>query len=149
MGGPGPCGGVQPAQHLTGRDRIPRPAGGQHPEPFVRSSQGLGGHVTVGVHPMPRRPSRKPGLLLVTVNTSRAKRIVVIGDPELVAIGHHHAYVRLPPVALCSRPGSRTHTGRPGRRAGRHLIDHGLDAGGDESILLDCPPTNRIRSHGT
>jgi hypothetical protein len=62
----------------------------------------LVGHVEVVFHPLPGSPSRESGLQLETVNPSSPKGIGVIGDPELVAIGHDHSHARLPPITPCS-----------------------------------------------
>jgi hypothetical protein len=62
-----------------------------------------------------------PDLLLVTANP--AKRIGVIADAELVAVGHNHSHVHLQSIPLCSQPQSRPYPGRPRRWAGRHLPD--------------------------
>jgi len=116
-------GSLQPTQRITGRDRIPALPGGQRPQPFVRRTASFVARVAVLSHLSPGNPSRQPGLLLVVANASSAKRIGVIRDPELVAIGHNHSHVRLPPVALGSRFRSRSYAGRPRRWARRHLLD--------------------------
>jgi len=104
-------------------------------------------HVEVVFHPLPSSPSRESGLLLETVNPSSAKGIGVIGDPELVAIGHDHSHVRLPPIAPCSWLRARPYAGRPRRWVRRHLLDQSADTTGNEAILLDPPPANRAVLH--
>jgi len=98
-------------------------------------------HLGVVLYPLPCSPSRQPSLVLLTANSnaSSTERVGVIGDPELVSVGHDHTHGRLPPIAICARLPSSPYASRPRRWVHRHLLDQSTDPAGDEPILLNRP----------
>jgi len=85
----------------------PPPTHRQRPQPVIGRGRDLLARTGIDRDRLPGNPSHDSCLPLVPRNARVAQTVSVIGDRELVAVGHDHTHthIRIPPVAR--RPGRR------------------------------------------